>query len=215
MFHDPVGGVEFIIGAFAHSFGGTSQPKFPGGDLFSRGYQGTGADHGFFMDDHPIQNDGTDADHDIVHEVTGVQGHLVTDDDAIAEGHGGSLGTFGGAFGDMKDASILDVGLFADVDVIDIATDDDPGPHRGQSTDPDTTDDHRFRVDECLGVNLGENPFKRVDGHSGLQKVGRREGCATYSCSSLRPAERDNTSFFIAFVLEGFAPLSRMVVTLD
>jgi hypothetical protein len=139
----PVADVGDFLGMQrADDFGGGAHDERAGWNARALGDERVGADDAAFADDGFVEDGGAHADEAFVLDGAGVEDGAMADGDEFADDGGDVVG-------EVDDAAVLDVGAFANVDVVDIAAEDGGGPDAAAGGEPDVADD------DSLGGDVG------------------------------------------------------------
>src|ERR671936_1391171 len=128
-----------------------------GGNLRAGRDQAARADHRPFADLCAVEDDAADADQRVVADVAAVQHDAVPDGDAVAH-HGREPARV-----DVDDGVVLDAGVAADADALDVAAENRPVPDAAARADDPVADDAGARGDEDAFAELRRLPPERPD----------------------------------------------------
>ncbi len=126
---------DFLGPKRAHDFRGRAHDQRPRRDVRALGDERVCADDATLADDGAVEDRGAHANEALVFDRAGVEDGAVTDGYELADAHRQIVG-------EMDDASVLDVGALADIDEVDVATQDGGGPDAAAGSEPHIADDH-------------------------------------------------------------------------
>ena len=104
-----------------------------------------------------VEDDGADADEDVVFEGAAVDGGVVADADAGADDDRVEVAHA------VEDGAVLDVGAGADADGVDVAADDGVHPEGGLGAEVDVADELGGGVDVAAGGDGGQEAAVGAD----------------------------------------------------
>ena len=139
----------FFIGNFTADFGGSTHHERSLRHFHSFRHQRAGRDDGIRPDLCSIQNDRSDADESAIRHFAAVQNSTVTYRHTIPDDAGI------GSMVNVKDAIVLNAGLIAYADVVDIASDRHIGPNARAVANNHIADHLGARVDVSGVCNAG------------------------------------------------------------
>jgi hypothetical protein len=153
---DVVAGVfedEFavFVAEGAADFAGDTGDQRVGRDLGVFGQDGSGGDDGALADAAVVEDSAAHADEAGVFDGASVDGCVVADGDPVAEGDGVDVAHA------VEDGAVLDVGVSADADAVDVAADDGIHPDAGVFTEDDIANDLGRQVDVAGGGDCGKD----------------------------------------------------------
>ena len=165
---------DFLGAQVADDFRGGAHDEGTGRNMGALGDEGVRADDAALADDGAVEDGGAHADEAIVLDGAGVENRAVSDGDEFADAHGEVLG-------EVDDAAVLDVGAFADFDVVDVAAEDGGGPDAAVRGEADVADDDGLGGDVGGGVDLRGNEeeagaVKWVHDGEGLTELREADG---------------------------------------
>jgi len=129
-------------GECADDFGGRSHDERAWRHLRVLGHESSGGDGASGTDAGSIENDGPHADEHLVFHGAGVDDGTMTNGDTISEDAGMIIA-------DMQHGAVLDIGLSAHDNAVDVTPEDTAKPNAGFFTEIHGTDDDGAWSDEC------------------------------------------------------------------
>ena len=138
-----------LVREFAAEFGGNAGPESARGNDGVLGDDCAGGDDGTGADAAVVQDAGADADEALVFHDAAVDRGIVADGDPVADDDRVEVTLA------VEDGAVLDVGVGADADGVDVAAEDSIHPHGGLLAQGDVADELGGEIDITTGVDLG------------------------------------------------------------
>jgi hypothetical protein len=156
-----------FVAELTAEFAGDAGPEGAGRDDSVLGEDGTGGDDGAFADAAVVEDGDAHADEAGVFDDAAVDGGIVADGDPVADGDRVEVALA------VKDAAVLDIGVGADADGVDIAAEDGVHPDGGALAEDDVAEKLRGEIDVATGGDDGELATIAAN-HGKPQKVQKR-----------------------------------------
>lgn len=146
---------EFIVGQGTDAFDRGAVPEVAALEHPSRRDQGAGAKECPGLEYGAVEDAGADAHQAMLTDLAAVEYCLMAYGDAVMDDEGRPAGQETTIVGDMQYAAVLDIGLGADADMMDVATGHHQGPDGGPLPDLHVAHHHGGLIDPDPGGEAG------------------------------------------------------------